>query len=83
VDFIAVSTYCGIALSYFANLKEEMAQRGLEIPVFIGGKLNQIPDESDDSLPVDVRSDLEASGAIACSTIEEMLRIMGKGAITS
>jgi hypothetical protein len=72
-DFIAVSTYCGIALSYFTNLRDEMADRGLGIPVFIGGKLNQIPADSSDSLPVDVSMDLAESGAIVCGTVEEML----------
>jgi methylmalonyl-CoA mutase cobalamin-binding subunit len=72
-DFIAVSTYCGFALSYFTKLRDEMAKRALEIPVFIGGKLNQIPDDSADSLPVDVSTDLAASGAIVCRTVEELL----------
>ena len=38
----------------------------MQLPVFIGGKLNRIPDGSNTSLPVDVRSELAAAGAIVC-----------------
>jgi len=72
-DAIAISTYNGIALGFLSRLKEEMSDKGVCIPVFIGGKLNQIPDDSNSSLPVDVSGDLASLGAIPCSTIDEMM----------
>ena len=41
--------------------------------MFIGGKLNQGPEDSADSLPVDVSGELAALGARACLRVEEML----------
>ncbi len=73
-DFVAVSTYCGVALDYLRTLRQEMAARRLRIPIFIGGKLNQVPDDGSSSIPIDVTEQLEALEAFACSTVEEMLR---------
>lgn len=67
-DAIALSTYNGIALSYFKALRECL---GNSIPVLIGGRLNQIPDASNTSLPVDVGDELAAAGAIVCREIED------------
>ena len=50
-----------------------MAERGLEIPVFIGGKLTQIMDDSTSGMPVDVSRELEEAGAIACRRVEDMI----------
>jgi len=72
-DFIAVSTYNGVALDYLQALRQEMACLGLEAPIFIGGKLNQIPEDSPSSLPVDVTDQLRALGAIVCYRVEDML----------
>jgi len=72
-DFVAVSTYCGVALDYLQALRQEMARAGLDVPIFIGGKLNQIPDNSASSMPVDVTGQLQALGAIVCHQVEEML----------
>ncbi len=72
-DFIAVSTYNGVALDYLQALRLEMARVGLEAPIFIGGKLNQIPEDSPSSLPVDVTDQLRALGAIVCQRVENML----------
>jgi len=73
-DFIAVSTYNGIALDYLTDLRAAMDAAGLDIPVFIGGKLNQVPEGSNTSLPVDVSAALGRRGAIVCADPEEMLR---------
>ena len=43
------------------------------MPVFVGGKLNQIPEGSPSSMPVDVTAELRDVGAIACVRIEDML----------
>ena len=70
-DAIFLSTYNGVALSFLKALKSELAARGLDVPVFIGGKLNQVPDTSNTSLPVDVGAELGAEGAIVCRSVED------------
>ncbi|MDJ0949846.1 MAG: cobalamin-dependent protein [Alphaproteobacteria bacterium] len=72
-DFIALSTYNGVALDYLTELKANMARSGLDVPVFIGGKLNRVPEGSNTSLPVDVRAELVAAGAVVCTRVEDML----------
>ena len=65
-DVIAVSTYNGVALDYFTTAKAAMLQNNLNIPFIIGGRLNQIPKNSDCTLPEDVGDQLTTSGAIVC-----------------
>lgn len=72
-DAIAVSTYNGIALEYVTELKREMRRLGLVIPVFVGGRLNRIPDNSNTSLPVDVSKEIAEAGAIVCPDVAVML----------
>lgn len=72
-DFIALSTYNGMALSYLQSLRVEMAKIGLDIPVYIGGRLNQVPEGSNTSLPVDVSAKLGDVGGTACPDLETML----------
>jgi hypothetical protein len=72
-DFIAVSTYNGVALDYLTALKAALGALRLDIPVFIGGRLNQLPAASNSSLPVDVGEELAAAGAIVCRRVEDML----------
>ncbi|MFX1517009.1 MAG: cobalamin-dependent protein [Promethearchaeota archaeon] len=78
VDFIAISTYNGIALNYLQSLNHEMKQVGLDIPIFVGGKLNQIPDDSPTSLPVDVTKELKEMGAVVCYQVEDMIKSLFK-----
>ena len=73
-DFVAISTYNGVALDYVRALISALNERGLSLPVFIGGKLNQIPASSNTALPVDVSAEIAASGAYPCRTPAEMLR---------
>jgi methylmalonyl-CoA mutase cobalamin-binding domain/chain len=73
-DFIAISTYSGVALDYVQKLSEEMSNAGLDVPVFIGGKLNRVPEDSETSMPIDVTYDLTALGAIVCHSVEDMVR---------
>ena len=73
VDFIALSTHNGIALTYVSRLREEMILRELTLPVFVGGRLNQVPDGSNTSLPVDVSDRLSEAGVAACASVDEML----------
>jgi len=72
-DFIALSSYNGVALQFIVDLQREMNERKMQLPVFVGGKLNRIPDGSNTSLPVDVRNELTAAGAIVCPDVESML----------
>ena len=72
-DLIAISTYNGVALDYLAGIMAALERRGLALPVFIGGRLNQVPAASNSNLPVDVGKELAAAGAIVCRRVEDML----------
>lgn len=71
-DAIAISTYNGVALSYLEQLREGLAGADLDIPVLMGGRLNQISDGSNSSLPRDVSQDLSERGAILCGSAAEL-----------
>lgn len=66
-DVIAISTYNGIALRYAREVRDHLAKAGEAIPVCIGGRLNQIPDDSNSGLPVDVAADIRAIGITPCN----------------
>ena len=72
-DFVAVSTYSGIALRYVTELREAMDHMGHEVPIFVGGKLNEVPDDSPSSMPEDVTQELDELGAVVCLRVEDML----------
>jgi methylmalonyl-CoA mutase cobalamin-binding subunit len=72
-DAIAVSTYNGVALRYAQAVKTALAERGLALPVLIGGRLNEVPDESNSGLPVDVTKDIADLGCLPCADLDEML----------
>ena len=78
VDFLAISTYNGVALDYLRALMVEMDRQDFDVPVFIGGRLNQVPAGSNASLPVDVSADLAEAGAVVCSKVEDMLARLAK-----
>ncbi|MBS7538275.1 cobalamin-dependent protein [Ancylobacter lacus] len=67
-DVIAISTYNGIALRYAREVTEALARLGAAIPVCIGGRLNQIPEDSNSGLPVDVTREIAALGVTPCAT---------------
>lgn len=67
-DAIAISTYNGVALSYYQGLRAA----GIAVPILIGGRLNQIPEGSNSSLPVDVGDLLAAAGALVCRDAAEL-----------
>ena len=73
VEFIALTSYNGVALEYIRDLRAELARRDIDVPIFIGGKLNRIPDSSNTSLPVDVGPEITKAGAIVCRHPNEML----------
>lgn len=72
-DAIAMSTYNGVALTYARSLLGELEARGLELPVLIGGRLNQIPDQTNSSLPVDVTAQLGGLGLVVCEKAEAVV----------
>jgi methylmalonyl-CoA mutase cobalamin-binding domain/chain len=71
VDVIALSTYNGVALGFSKKLVAEMGKLAIDVPVFIGGRLNEIPDHSNSSLPVDVEAELVELGLIPCHNLAE------------
>jgi methylmalonyl-CoA mutase cobalamin-binding subunit len=72
-DFVALSSYNGVALNFVSELKNELRRLAIAAPIFVGGRLNRIPDGSNTSLPVDVSTELATVGAIVCPRIEAML----------
>jgi methylmalonyl-CoA mutase cobalamin-binding domain/chain len=75
-NLVAISTYSGVALNYVRLLRAEMEHRGLDLPIFLGGKLNQVPDDDPSSLPVDVSEELRYLGGRPCHSMQEMLRAL-------
>ncbi len=72
-DMVAVSTYSGVALRYITELREAMESLECDLPIFVGGKLNEVPDGSPSSMPEDVSRELDELGAVVCLRIEDML----------
>lgn len=72
-DAVAISTYNGIALSYLRELRQELERAHISPLIFIGGRLNQIPDDTPNSMPEDVSAELKRLGAQVCVRIEDML----------
>jgi methylmalonyl-CoA mutase cobalamin-binding subunit len=73
---IAVSTYNGVALSFSQRLRGELARRGVSPRVFVGGRLNEIMDDSASSLPVDVAAEIRQTGAVPCDTIDVLVKAL-------
>lgn len=72
-DVIAISTYNGIALRFATEVLAALERAGASLPVCIGGRLNQIPEDSNSGLPVDVTDDLARIGAIPCISPERLV----------
>lgn len=72
-DVIALSTYNGIAEGYIDRLVKEIAKSEQSFEVFVGGRLNSVPDGSNTGLPVDVEKVLAAKGVVVCGCVEDML----------
>jgi methylmalonyl-CoA mutase cobalamin-binding subunit len=68
-DVVAISTYNGVALRYFQALRAA----GISVPILIGGRLNQIPEGSNSSLPVDTGRDLAKAGAVVCREAADLM----------
>jgi methylmalonyl-CoA mutase cobalamin-binding domain/chain len=71
-DAIVVTTHNGVARSFGRRLMGELrAARTRSIPVFMGGVLNE--DVEGSEIPVDVRSDLNATGIQTPGTIDRLV----------
>lgn len=70
-DAVLLSTHNGMALEYAHALREELEERNLRVPVFIGGVLNQKVEDKD--LPVDVEETLRETGFHTCRNPGEFL----------
>ena len=77
-DALAISTYNGIALTYIRALTTALQNRGLDIPILIGGRLNQVPTGSNTSMPVDVTDELTGCGVIVCHNVEDAVPALQK-----
>ncbi|MCE2563322.1 cobalamin-dependent protein [Komagataeibacter sp. FNDCF1] len=71
-DVIAVSTYNGVALRYCRDVHAAMAARGMRATLLMGGRLNEIPADSNSGLPVDVTAEIAETGAVACTGLDEL-----------
>ncbi len=78
VEAIAVSTYNGVALTFALDLKAELKRLDLDLPVIFGGRLNQIPQASNTSMPVDVSEDIISTGAFVCEKPEDAIALLAK-----
>ena len=59
-EAVLISTHNGMALEYAQRLKAELARHDLDVPVVMGGMLNQKVEDA--ALPVDVTADLKELG---------------------
>ena len=75
-DLVAISTYNGVALSFVRALMAELEGLGVTAPVLIGGRLNEIPADSDSSLPLDVRAELRGLGVSPCGDAADLLPVL-------
>jgi methylmalonyl-CoA mutase cobalamin-binding domain/chain len=71
-DAVVITTHNGVARSFGRRLVGELgrAQAG-EVPVFMGGVLNEDVDGSE--IPIDVRADLNATGIETPGTIDRLV----------
>ena len=75
-DLIAVSTYNGVARSYTEKVLASVAARGLRLPVIVGGRLNEVPTDSNSDLPVEVTRELRALGAVPCAELNDVIDVL-------
>jgi len=71
-DAVVITTHNGVARSFGKLLMEELRSAGAgELPVFMGGVLNEDVPGSD--VPIDVRGDLNATGIATPGTIDRLV----------
>jgi methylmalonyl-CoA mutase cobalamin-binding subunit len=67
-EAVLISTHNGMALDYARRLKDEMVQEEINIPVVIGGILNQKVE--DQALPVNVANKIKELDFLPCPRLE-------------
>lgn len=72
-DLICISTYNGVALDFVEGVLNDLRASGSDIPMLVGGRLNQIPDASNTSLPVDVADRIAALGVTVCRDAADLV----------
>ncbi|MDH3662620.1 MAG: hypothetical protein OEU92_21765 [Alphaproteobacteria bacterium] len=72
---LLVSTHNGMALTYAKQLQVELASRKLDIPIAMGGTLNQ--DIEGEPTPIDVTADLKELGIHVCGDVTDVLALIG------
>ena len=74
-----ISTYNGIAYSFGEELVKKFKELGIDIPIVMGGRLNEPMEGSD--LPVDVTDRLAAMGINVDNDIDKivdyLVRVLG------
>jgi methylmalonyl-CoA mutase cobalamin-binding domain/chain len=71
-DAVVITTHNGVARSFGQRLTGELRNAGVgEVPIFMGGVLNEDVDGSD--IPIDVRGDLNATGIETPGTIDRLI----------
>ncbi len=71
VDGILLSTHNGMARDYAIRLQEELFELNIDVPVVMGGVLNQKVDNKE--LPVDVTNDIKKLGIFPAVKLENQL----------
>jgi methylmalonyl-CoA mutase cobalamin-binding subunit len=72
---LLVSTHNGMALTYAKQLQIELGARKLDIPIAMGGTLNQ--DIEGEPTPIDVTADLKDLGIHVCADVTDVLTLIG------
>jgi methylmalonyl-CoA mutase cobalamin-binding domain/chain len=71
-DAVVISTHNGVARAFGQHLMKELAAAGAgEVPVFMGGVLNE--DVAGSDIPIDVSADLNANGIGTPGTIDRLV----------
>jgi len=77
-DILAISTYNGVALDYTRRTMAALEAARSDLPVIVGGRLNQIGTQSNSGLPVDVSEEIDAAGALACDSLDMVLPLLDR-----
>lgn len=70
-EVLAISTHNGMAHDFARLLREELVRQAIDVPVFMGGRLNQ--NVEGETLPKDVANQLKDDGITPCDSIEDFL----------
>jgi methylmalonyl-CoA mutase cobalamin-binding domain/chain len=74
VTGIIVASYNGNALEIAKAVRDELETVGLRVPVFMGGRLNQV--YAGNKLPKNVENEIGELGIRACASISDCLRLV-------